>query len=55
MEINELVRQVSTTEAKSGQEVLMKIEVLMRAGTNKECIEAIRELKAMYPRLPNNE
>lgn len=51
--IAELVEDVSTSTPASGQEAMFKLSVLMRAGINKETIEALRELKALCPQLDN--
>ena len=51
--IDKLVENVSTSTPANGQEAMFKLSVLMRAGINKETVEALRELKALCPRLDN--
>jgi tetratricopeptide (TPR) repeat protein len=52
-DVAELVKGVVKSTPKTGQEAVFKLSVFMRSGMNKEAIEALRELKALAPRLDN--
>jgi tetratricopeptide (TPR) repeat protein len=51
--IAELVANLSTATPENAQDALFKVSVFMRAGMNKETIEALRELKALNPQMEN--
>ncbi len=53
--IAKLAADVSAATPENAQDAMFKLCVLMRAGMNKEAIEALRELKALSPALDNNQ
>jgi tetratricopeptide (TPR) repeat protein len=53
--IAELAANVSKDKPVTAQDAMFKLSVLMRAGMNKESIEALRELKALHPRMGNSQ
>lgn len=53
--IAELAADVSTVAPENAQDAMFKLCVLMRAGMNKESIEALHELKALSPKLGNRQ
>lgn len=46
-----LAASLATSKPKTGQEAMVKLSVLMRAGMNKDAIAALKELKALCPDL----
>jgi tetratricopeptide (TPR) repeat protein len=53
--IAELVANPSTTTPENAQDAMFKVCVLMRAGMNKETIEALHELKTLAPQMENHQ
>lgn len=53
--IAELVANLSATTPWNAQDAMFKVSVLMRAGVNKEATEALRELKALSPKMGNHQ
>ena len=51
--IAELVEKVSVKKPENAQEAMFKINIFMRAGMNKEAIEALHELKSLNPQIDN--
>ena len=51
--ISKLVANLRTATPENAQDAMFKVSVLMRAGMNKETIEALRELKEFSPQMEN--
>jgi tetratricopeptide (TPR) repeat protein len=53
--IAELVANLSTATPQNAQDAMFKVSVLMRAGMNRQTIEALQQLKALSPQMENRQ
>jgi hypothetical protein len=55
IDITELVKNVNSVSPKNAREAMNKLSLMLRTGMDKEGVQTLRELKALYPEIDNSQ